>query len=81
MKKLSKIDESLWGDIRDRVNDDSVRQEDDLSKDEKDILVNCISWFAVRVVYNQDYQPDLNDLSLNLLTVEYALTTTSSHQM
>ena len=63
MKKLSKIDESLWGDIRDRVNDDSVRQEDDLSKDEKDILVNCISWFAVRVVYNQDYQPDLHDLS------------------
>ena len=39
MKKLSKILESIWSDMQDRGTGDTIKIEDDFTKDEKDSLV------------------------------------------
>ena len=40
MKKLSKILESIWSDMQDRGTGESIKKEEDFTKDEKDYLVS-----------------------------------------
>ena len=60
--ELHNTNESVWSDIHNRSNGEQIRKEDDLNLEETKKLVNCIEWFAARVVWNQDYEATLDDL-------------------
>ena len=55
MKKLSKIQESIWGDVRNRVNGDSIRKEDEANETEISWLKDNLNTFAMKIVYFEKY--------------------------
>ena len=60
---LSGINESLWGNIRDRVNGDDKRSEDVVKLDDKYVnkFERCLKFFVEDVVYCENYKNNLND--------------------
>ena len=79
MKKLSKIQESIWSDIQDRSTGEVIRKEDDINiLDGQGMLEYIFNHYVIQDNFSQpQYHKDANVLNVPILKVKKNIYNTS----